>query len=252
MTARAQASLVAITGAASGIGQATSVRLARDGWDVLGLGLDAAGLSRTVQAVQAVGGSCVEATVDVADGRAVDSLLDGVGRDVKALVNCAGVGVAATVVEIDNEGWDRVMRTNVTGVFVMCRALLPSMLERKSGGIVNISSLAGIVGLRSRAAYCASKAAVLGLTRAIAVDHADRGIRANAICPGTVETEWIEKIIASSPDPQAARSAMARRQLDGRMGSPEGIAAMVALLLSPDGRFFNGSGIVIDGGVTAA
>jgi NAD(P)-dependent dehydrogenase (short-subunit alcohol dehydrogenase family) len=117
---------------------------------------------------------------------------------------------------------------------------------------VNIASIAGLVGLKRRAAYCASKAAVIGLTRAIAVDYAAVGVRCNAIAPGTVSSPWIEKIIADSPDPESVRAAMAARQLDGVMGTPEEVAGAVSFLFGPSGRFANGSVLVLDGGVTAA
>lgn len=142
-----------------------------------------------------------------------------------ALVNVAGVGVAAPLADTaDSAG---------------------------GGTVVNVASVAGIVGVKNRAAYCASKAGVIGLTRSIAADYAPAGIRANAICPGTVETEWVDKILASDPDPKAARAAMEARQLDGRMGTPEEVAAGIAFLAGHDGRFVNGSAFVMDGGMTA-
>jgi len=133
------------------------------------------------------------------------------------LVNVAGIGVAATVLETSDEDWNRVLAVNLTGPFLTTRAILPLMLDRGNGVIVNIASVAGQVGVPRRAAYCASKAGLVGLTKAIAVDHAHEGIRSVAICPGTVETEWIGKILANAPDPAATRAAMAARQLDGRM-----------------------------------
>ena len=170
----------------------------------------------------------------------------------EVLVNVAGIGVAATVLETSDEDWNRVLAVNLTGPFLTTRAMLPLMLDRGSGVIVNIASVGGQVGLPRRAAYCASKAGLIGLTKAIAVDHAREGIRCVAICPGTVETEWIGKILANAPDPAAARAAMAARQLDGRMGTPEEIAAMVSFVAGPDGRFINGAALVVDGGMTAA
>jgi NAD(P)-dependent dehydrogenase (short-subunit alcohol dehydrogenase family) len=170
----------------------------------------------------------------------------------QVLVNVAGIGVAATVLETSDEDWNRVLDVNLTGPFLTIRATLPLMLDRGSGVIVNIASVAGQVGLARRAAYCASKAGLVGLTRAVAVDHAGQGIRCVAICPGTVETEWIAKILANTPDPAAARKTMAERQLDGRLGSPAEVAAMVAFVASRDGRFINGAALVLDGGMTAA
>jgi NAD(P)-dependent dehydrogenase (short-subunit alcohol dehydrogenase family) len=163
----------------------------------------------------------------------------------------AGVGVAATLLETSLADWDRLLGVNVTAPFLACKAVLPGMLERGHGIIVNIASVAGVVAVRDRCAYTTSKTAVVGLTRSIAADYASRGIRANAICPGTVETEWIGKILANAEDPEAARAAMAARQLDGRMGSPEEVAEGVAFLVSDGGRFMNGAAMVMDGGLSA-
>jgi NAD(P)-dependent dehydrogenase (short-subunit alcohol dehydrogenase family) len=167
------------------------------------------------------------------------------------VANVAGVGVAATIVDTSNEDWERVISINLGGTFVVCRAAVPILLAAGGGVIVNVASVGGLVGIPARAAYCASKAGVIGLTRAIAVDHAASGIRAVAICPGTVESEWITKILANDPDPDTARRAMSERQLDSRMGSPDEVAAGIAFIASRDGRFINGSAFVMDGGMTA-
>jgi NAD(P)-dependent dehydrogenase (short-subunit alcohol dehydrogenase family) len=244
-----------VTGAASGIGRATALLLARDGYEIAMMDLDAAGLAETRTQIQYAGGRAHAFPVDVCDPLNVGSVTRKVAVTVGApqvLVNAAGIGVAATVLETSDEDWNRVLAVNLTGPFLTIRATLPLMLDRGSGVVVNIASVAGQVGLARRAAYCASKAGLVGLTRAVAVDHANEGIRCVAICPGTVETEWIAKIIADAPDPAAVRRAMAERQLDGQMGSPDEIAAMVAFVVSPEGRFINGAALVLDGGMTAA
>lgn len=248
-------SIAVVTGAASGIGRATALRLARDGHEIAMLDIDAAGLAGTRTQIQRAGGRAHAFPVDLRDPLGVGSVTREIAVTVgppQLLVNVAGIGVAATVLETSDEDWNRVLTVNLTGPFLTIRATLPLMLDRGSGVIVNIASVAGQVGLARRAAYCASKAGLVGLTRAIAVDHASEGIRCVAICPGTVETEWIAKIVADAPDPAAARQAMAERQLDGRMGSSAEIAAMVAFVASPDGRFINGAALVLDGGMTAA
>jgi NAD(P)-dependent dehydrogenase (short-subunit alcohol dehydrogenase family) len=244
-----------VTGAASGIGRATAVRMARDGFEVAMMDLDAAGLTETRTRIQSIGGKAHQFALDLCDPLAVGSVAREIAVTIGApevLVNVAGVGVAATVLETSDEDWSRVLAVNLTGPFLTTRATLPLMLDRGSGVIVNIASVGGLVGLARRAAYCASKAGLIGLTRAIAVDHAREGIRCVAICPGTVETEWIGKILANAPDPVAAREAMSARQLDGRMGTPDEIAAMVSFVAGPDGRFINGAALVVDGGLTAA
>jgi NAD(P)-dependent dehydrogenase (short-subunit alcohol dehydrogenase family) len=244
-----------VTGAASGIGRATALHLAREGFDVAMMDLDATGLAATHDQIKAFGGQARSFGLDLCDPLEVGSVTREIAVTIGSpgvLVNVAGIGVAATVLETSDEDWNRVLAVNLTGPFLTTRAILPLMLDRGNGVIVNIASVAGQVGVPRRAAYCASKAGLVGLTKAIAVDHAHEGIRSVAICPGTVETEWIGKILASAPDPAAARAAMAARQLDGRMGTPEEIAAMVAFVAGPAGRFINGTAIVVDGGMTAA
>jgi NAD(P)-dependent dehydrogenase (short-subunit alcohol dehydrogenase family) len=244
-----------VTGAASGIGRATAVRLAREGYEVAMMDVDVAGLAKTHTQIQEIGGQAHPFPVDLCDPLAVGSVTREIAVTVgtpTVLVNVAGIGVSASVLETSDEDWNRVLAVNLTGPFLTTRATLPLMLDRGSGVIVNIASVAGQVGLARRAAYCASKAGLVGLTRAVAVDHGREGIRCVAICPGTVETEWIAKILANAPDPVAAREAMAERQLDGRMGSPDEVAAMVAFVAGPDGRFINGAALVLDGGMTAA
>ncbi|MBT2231924.1 SDR family NAD(P)-dependent oxidoreductase [Nonomuraea sp. NEAU-A123] len=247
--------LAVVTGAASGIGRATALRLAREGYEIAMMDLDITGLIETGTLIQQAGGLAHPFTVDLCDPLAVGSVTREIAVTVGApevLVNVAGIGLAATVLETSDADWHRVMAVNLTGPFLTIRATLPLMLDRGSGVIINIASVGGQVGLARRAAYCASKAGLVGLTRAVAVDHAREGIRCVAICPGTVETEWIGKILADAPDPAAARAAMAERQLDGRMGAPDEIAAMVAFLAGPEGRFVNGAALVLDGGMTAA
>jgi NAD(P)-dependent dehydrogenase (short-subunit alcohol dehydrogenase family) len=248
-------SVAVVTGAASGIGRATALRLAQDGYEVAMMDLDTAGLAETCAQIQQADGRAHQFPVDLRDPLGVGSVTREIAVTVGApqvLVNVAGIGVAATVLETSDEDWNRVLAVNLTGPFLTIRATLPLMLDRGSGVIVNIASVAGQVGLARRAAYCASKAGLVGLTRAVAVDHAREGIRCVAICPGTVETEWIGKILASAPDPVAAREVMSARQLDGRMGSPAEIAAMVSFVAGPEGRFINGAALVLDGGMTAA
>ncbi|MGW0632474.1 SDR family NAD(P)-dependent oxidoreductase [Streptomyces sp. NPDC002758] len=244
-----------VTGAASGIGRATALRLAGDGFAVALLDLDRAGLSRTRSLIEGEGGTAHEVLVDLRRPEdvvaAVDSTMSGLGSP-DVLVNVAGVGVAANVLETTDMDWDLVLAVNLTGPFFMTRAVLPHMISRGAGVIVNIASVGGQVGLPRRAAYCASKAGLVGLTRAVAVDHAKDGVRCVAICPGTVETEWIDKILAGAPDPGAAREAMAARQLDGRLGTPQEVAALVAFVAGAEGRFINGAALTIDGGMTAA
>ncbi|MCI2420782.1 SDR family oxidoreductase [Saccharopolyspora sp. K220] len=244
-----------VTGAGSGIGYATAVKLATSGYRIVAVDIAADGTERAAAAVAEAGSEALPVALDVRDTAAFEAAVERAeqhfGVAPRLLANIAGVGVAATLTETSREDWDTVLGINLTALFETCRIVLPKMLAAGGGCIVNVASVAGVVGVRKRAAYCASKAGVIGLTRSIAVDYAHQGIRANAICPGTVASEWIGKILADAPDPDAARQAMEQRQLDGRMGSPEEVAAGIAFLAGDEARFVNGSAFVMDGGMTA-
>jgi NAD(P)-dependent dehydrogenase (short-subunit alcohol dehydrogenase family) len=242
-----------VTGAASGIGRATAQRLAQDWSQLILVDKDSAGLSAAVQAIAAAGGQATAEEIDLSDPAGLAAAAAGLIRryQIDLLVNNAGIGYAATTVDTSMEQWDRTLAVDLTAVFVLCQAVLPGMIARGQGTIVNVASAGGLVGLRQRAAYCAAKAGVIGLTRAIAADHAMQGIRVNAIAPGTVASEWIGKILATDPDPESARKRMEMRQLDGRMGTPAEVAAGIAFLASPEARFVNGSVFVMDAGFTA-
>ena len=246
--------VVVVTGAGSGIGRSISYRLAADGHAIAGVDIDPSGLVATVEQIVATGGTAQAFPGDIVPPGAFERITADVEAGlgpVAVLCNVAGIGVAAPLLTTSTEDWERIFAVNVSAIFHACKAVLPGMLARGEGIIVNIASVAGVVAVRERAAYTASKSAVLGLTRSIAADYAAQGIRCNAICPGTVETEWIGKILANAPDPVAARAAMSARQLDGRMGSPEEVAEGVAFLVHDRGRFMNGAAMVMDGGLSA-
>ncbi|MEV4624245.1 SDR family oxidoreductase [Asanoa sp. NPDC049573] len=240
-----------VTGAGSGIGRATARRLAADGWPIVLVDRDGGRLKDTVDGI---GAPVLEHLVcDLTAPSAIqDEIAAVVDRlPVGLLVNNAGVGFRATAGATTDEQWDTTLALNLTAVFRLCRLVLPGMIQRQRGCIVNIASAGGLVGLRQRAAYCASKAGVIGLTRALAADHAADGVRVNAIAPGTVDTEWVERMLADDPDAPGTRRMMEQRQLDGRMGTPDEVAAGVSFLAGPDGRFANGSVLVLDSGLTA-
>ena len=241
-----------VTGAASGIGFATAKRLASDGWHLALVDVDEARLAEKAATIGADASTAYP--FDLLEAARFSEIVARVTDDLgpqSLLVNDAGVGVAAPLLETDPADWDRIIAINLTAMFHTCRAVLPQMLEAGHGVIVNVASIAGVVGIKNRLAYTASKHGVVGLTRAIAADYAHLGIRCNAICPGTVETEWIGKILSDAPDPEATRAQMAARQLDGRMGTPDEVAAGIAFLASDDARFVNGAAFMMDGGVTA-
>jgi NAD(P)-dependent dehydrogenase (short-subunit alcohol dehydrogenase family) len=243
-----------VTGAASGIGRATAVLLAKGGYGVALVDIDASGIDQTLRSIESSSGVAKAFRANVCDphelGVMVREVLTSMGSP-ELLVNVAGVGIAATVLDTSDQDWNRIIDTNLTGPFLLTRAVLPLMLDNGSGVIVNVSSVAGIVGIPARAAYCASKAGLIGLTRAVAADYARHGVRCVAVCPGTVDTEWVDRVIAADEAPDATRRRMAARQLDGRMGTPEEIAATIAFIASDGGRFINGASVVADGGMTA-
>jgi NAD(P)-dependent dehydrogenase (short-subunit alcohol dehydrogenase family) len=248
-----RSSTALITGAASGIGRATAQRLATDWPQLILLDQNSEGLEDTARAAASRECDVVTQTIDLSDSGALASrMADLLTRhEIDLLVNNAGIGYAASTVDTSMEQWDRTLAVDLTAIFVLCQATLPGMISRGRGVIVNVASAGGLVGLRQRAAYCAAKAGVIGLTRAMAADHAMQGIRVNAIAPGTVSSEWIGKILADNPDPEGTRKMMEMRQLDGQMGTPAEIAEGIAFLASPQARFVNGSVFVMDGGVTA-
>jgi meso-butanediol dehydrogenase/(S,S)-butanediol dehydrogenase/diacetyl reductase len=243
-----------ITGAGSGIGQAMAVLFAREGSKVAVADISAEGGRETVRRIRDEGGEAEFFQVDVSSAEQVRRMVDAViarfGR-IDILCNNAGIGVAATVVDTTEEDWDRVINVDLKGVFLGCKYVIPHMLRQGGGVIVNTASVAGMVGVLNRAAYCAAKAGVIGLTKSIAVDFVTKGIRANCVCPGTVETPWIDKILAQQPDPVAERQRMIERQPMGRMGKPEEIAAAALYLASDEAAFVTGTELVIDGGLTA-
>lgn len=243
-----------VTGAGSGIGQAIAVLFAAEGARVAVADFSEAGGTATVEQIRRAGGDAAFFQTDVSKSADVQQMVAGVlerwGK-LDILCNNAGIGVAATVVDTTEEDWDRTLTVDLKGVFLGCKYAIPPMIERGGGVIVNTSSVAGQVGVANRAAYCAAKAGVVGLTKSIAVDFVDQHIRINAICPGTVDSPWIQKILAAQPDPVGERQRMVERQPMGRMGEPAEIAKAALYLACDDSAFVTGTALVIDGGLTA-
>jgi NAD(P)-dependent dehydrogenase (short-subunit alcohol dehydrogenase family) len=227
-----------VTGAASGIGRATAVHLARDGYAVALVDTDPSGMKETLHSIESESGVAKAFQADVCDshqlGVVVREVLTSMGSP-ELLVNIAGVATAATILDTSDQEWNRVITTNLTGPFLLMRAVLPLMLDSGSGVIVNVASVAGTVGIPARAAYCASTAGLIGLTRAVAADYASRGVRCIAICPGATETEYVEHIIAADTVPVTTRAHLTARQLDGRTGTADEIAAAIAFIASDSG-----------------
>jgi NAD(P)-dependent dehydrogenase (short-subunit alcohol dehydrogenase family) len=186
------------------------------------------------------------AVADVGDAEAVASVYAGLD-ELHVLVNAAGVVSTETAPDTSPEEWDAVFDTNARGVFLMSRLAVP-LLRATRGAIVNVASVAGIVGVPNRAAYCASKAAVLGLTRAMAIDHVGEGVRVNALCPGTTHTPWIERLVGERGE---AIEDLEARQPMGRLGTTSEMADGALYLATAESSFVTGTQLVVDGGQTA-
>ena len=229
-----------VTGGGSGIGAAVARRLVADGLEVVvsDASLEAAGAVASELGAQALG-------LDVRDEQQVAPAM----ADVDVLINVAGIGSTTNAPETPLDVWENVFAVNARGTFLCCKHAIPGMIARGGGSIVNVASVAALVGLRNRAAYSASKGAVVSLTRALAIDHVADGIRVNAVCPGTVDSPWVRRLVEESGE---SLDALRQRQPMGRLGTPEEIAESVAYLASDRAAFVTGSVLVIDGGLTAA
>jgi 2-keto-3-deoxy-L-fuconate dehydrogenase len=224
-----------VTGAGSGIGAAVARRLAAAGAEVIVADLSPHAVADELDAQAVVLDVREEAQVAPAMG------------ELDVLVNVAGIGSTTNALETTLEVWENVFAVNARGTFLCCKHAIPGMVSRGGGSIVNIASVAGLVGLRNRAAYCASKGAVISLTRALAVDHVADGIRVNAVAPGTVDSPWVRRLVEDAGE---SLEALRARQPLGRLGTPQEIADAVAYLAAAE--FVTGSVLVIDGGLTAA
>jgi NAD(P)-dependent dehydrogenase (short-subunit alcohol dehydrogenase family) len=227
-----------VTGAASGIGLASAELFAAEGATVVAADLDG-----------------TPYRVDVGDEAETRALAEAVvaehGR-IDVLFNNAGIAGVGDIEETTLELWERVMRVNARGVFLMSRAVVPIMVAQRSGSIVNMASVLAEIGLARRVSYAASKGAVLALTKSMQVDLAPHGVRVNALVPGTIMTPFVEGYLRESyDDPEEGRRSIRSRQLTGELGSPEDVAHAALFLASDESRFVMGSGLVVDGGTIA-
>ena len=241
--ARLDGKTALVTAAAQGIGRSTALAFAREGARVVATDLNEEGL-------RGLEGDGVETRrLDVTDAEAIRQLA--AIRPVDVLFNCAGFVHHGSVLDCDERDWDFSFELNVRSMYRTIRAFLPGMLERGAGSIVNMSSVASSVkGVPNRFAYGATKAAVIGLTKAVAADFVGSGVRCNAICPGTVDTPSLADRIAASDDPDQARRDFVARQPMKRLGTAEEISALAVYLASDESSYTTGTVHVIDGGWT--
>ena len=234
-----------VTGAASGIGAALAETFAQAGATVWVADRNEA--DGRAQAGR-IGGKFL--TLDVASEADCARAAEAVGA-VDILANVAGIGHVGSLLNTTAADLDRLHAVNVRGVFNCCKAFAPAMLDRKSGSVINMASIAGIIAVRERLAYTTTKFAVVGLTKALALDHSHTGVRFNCICPGRVETPFVLARLKEYPDPQAAYRDMASTQLNGRMLRPEEVAAAALYLAADESAMVTGSALMIDGGWSA-
>ena len=248
---RLQGKRAVVTGAGAGIGRVIALRLAGEGASVALADVDGGAAEKVASEID---GETLVRRTDVTTADEVEALISSVveswgGLDV--MVNNAGVGVAATAVETTEEDYDRVMDVCVRGTLLGMKYAIPAIRDSGGGSVINMSSVAALVGITDRAVYSAAKGAILSLTRAAAMDHVEEGVRVNCIAPGTVDTPWVSRITSGYDDPEEARANMQARQPHNRFVTPEEIAAMAAYLASDESGSCIGACMVVDGGVTA-
>ncbi len=242
MTARFAGLAAVVTGGASGIGAAVVRQLLEEGAGVAVLDRDVRGTPAGAIAID----------VDLTDGPGVAAAVRHAAERLSGIdivVNSAGIGAQGTVADDPDDEWHRVYDVNVVGAVRVIRAALPLLQASRNAAIVNVASVVATTGLPDRALYSASKGALVALTRAMAVDHLDDGIRVNCVSPGTADTPWVERLLAAAPDPEAARSRLVARQPHRRLVSPDEVAGAVLYLADPRSASTNGVALAVDGGL---
>ncbi|CAI48352.1 probable oxidoreductase (short-chain dehydrogenase family) [Natronomonas pharaonis DSM 2160] len=246
---------VFITGAGSGIGRATALKVAREGAFVVATDINEDGGRETVDAVEDAGGDAAFHELDVTDAdefkAVVETAADEYGLD--AMINNAGVGHPPAYTEdVTETTFEYVLDVNLRGVWNGCQAALPHLKSQGEGAIVNVGSLASFLGLPKQAVYSLTKGAVLNLTRAIASEAGRDGVRANAVCPGFIETPLGDQFFQSKRDPEKAKAETEKQYPLGRLGEPEEVADAIAFLASDEASFVSGHGLVVDGGFSVS
>jgi NAD(P)-dependent dehydrogenase (short-subunit alcohol dehydrogenase family) len=242
--------VVVVTGAGSGIGKACASEFANAGAVVVAADINIAGAEETAEAIRQAGGQAVAFKTDVSDPSSVEALaaftLTSFGK-VDAVVNNAAIQVNKTVEDMTFEEWNRQMSVNVGGIFLCSKYFLPH-LKKTRGSIVNMSSVNGFFVEPMCAGYCATKAAIIGLTKAMAIDHGPEGVRVNSICPGYIDAGLAEGYFQAQPDPARAREEAGKLHALWRIGKPEEVGRVAVFLASDEASFMTGASVVVDGG----
>ena len=251
MTSHTEKPIAVVTGAGSGIGRATALQLASDGYDVRIFELSVEAAGETLDLLQKAGGTGAIQTVDVSNTESVRAAFAGLPR-LDVLVNNAGIAHIGNVLNTTPEDLDRLYQINVRGAYHCLHFGIPIMLKNGGGSIVNLASIASKVGIPDRFAYSMSKGAVFSMTLSVARDFVDKGIRCNCVCPARVHTPFVDGFIAKNYPGQEAEmfAKLSAGQPIGRMGEPEEIATLIAFLCSSQAAFITGSAYDIDGGFT--
>ena len=240
-----------VTGAGSGIGAAIADTFAAAGATVFATDRDEKGGAATAARITAAGGAARFLRLDITSEAEIAAAVTAVGGPLDVLVNDAGVGCVGTILQTPPAEFDRLMAVNVRCTYMVTKALLPAMLAHGRGSVINLASIAGVVAVKDRFAYTTAKFAIVGMTKAMALDHSSSGVRFNAICPCRVETPWVQNRLAEYPDPVVARREMESTQLAGRMARPGEIAAAALYLAADESAMVTGSTFMIDSGWSA-
>jgi NAD(P)-dependent dehydrogenase (short-subunit alcohol dehydrogenase family) len=247
--------LTIVTGAASGIGAAIAGSFAGLGALVYVADCNEAGAAAVVGTLERAGCRVRLAAVDIASEAACRALAERVlaenGNRCDVLVNNAGIGHVGSILTTEPADLERLWQVNVKGAYYLSRAILPAMIARRSGSIINVASIAGVIGMEARFAYTLTKHAVVGMTRAMAMDHGQTGVRINCICPGRTQTPFVEARLREYADPQEYLKQMVAPHALKRLAQPSEIAAAAVFLASDEAAFVTGSAMVVDGGYTA-
>ncbi len=252
---RFQGKVAIVTGAATGIGGATALAFAKDGADVVLTDVNESALGERLKEIEATGGRGIAVVADVTQAvdarRAASKAVEAFGG-IDYLVASAGIQTYGTVVDTDEDTWDRTLAVNAKGVYLAAKFCVPEMVKRGGGAIVTVASVQGLFSQPNVAAYSASKGAVIAMTRTMAIDHAGDNIRANSLCPGSVDTPLLRFAAEthSPDDPESALEEWGKLHTLGRIAQPEEMAKVALFLCSDDASFMTGAAIVADGGLT--